>query len=79
MHAIPKEWVERAARVYNSNSEASKALGIAKGTFGRLCRKYGIETPYARLRRARKEAKSPRKPHGQDRSGDTSGRGCLVP
>ena len=53
VHAIPKKWVERAARVYNSNSEASKALGIAKGTFGRLCRKYGTETPCARLRRAR--------------------------
>ena len=45
MHKVPREWLERAARVYNSNAEASKALGIAGGTFGRLCRQYGIETP----------------------------------
>ena len=45
MKKIPREWVERAARVYKSNAEASKALGIAMGSFSRLCRKYGIETP----------------------------------
>ena len=67
MFAIPRDWIERAARVYKSNSEASKALGIATGSFGRLCRKYGIETPYARQQRARQEARSRRKPNGRDR------------
>jgi hypothetical protein len=42
---------ERAARLYASNQDASRALGIAAGTFGRLCRQYGIETPHARRRR----------------------------
>ncbi len=45
---INKERVERAARIYASNSDAGLALGIAPGSFGRLCRRYGIETPRAR-------------------------------
>ena len=51
MERIARERIERAARIYASNQEASQALGIAAGTFGRLCRQYGIETPYARRRR----------------------------
>jgi hypothetical protein len=35
MQKVPKEWLERVARVYASNQEASRALGIANGTFGR--------------------------------------------
>ena len=58
MQKIPQEWIERAARVYASNQEASKALGIAGGTFGRLCRLYDIETPFARQRRRRQQARS---------------------
>ena len=45
--------VARAARLYASNTEASRALGIALGSFGRLCRQHEIETPYARRRRRR--------------------------
>ena len=56
MQKVPKDWIERAARVYASNQEASRALGIAGGTFGRLCRLYGIETPFARQRRRRRQA-----------------------
>lgn len=67
MPGIPRDWVERAARVYKSNSEASQALGIATGSFARLCRKYGIETPYARQEKERQEARSRRKPKGRDR------------
>lgn len=58
MQKVPVEWLERAARVYNSNADASKALGIAGGTFGRLCRQYGIQTPFARQRSARRAARS---------------------
>ena len=58
MQKIPQDWIERAARVYASNQEASRALGIAGGTFGRLCRLYGIETPFARQRRRRQQAVS---------------------
>jgi len=56
MQRIPLEWIERAARVYASNQDACRALGIAGGTFGRLCREHGIETPFARQRRRRRQA-----------------------
>lgn len=58
MRKTPRELVERAARVYASNQEASQALGIAMGSFGRLCRQYGIESPYARRRRRRRAVRS---------------------
>ena len=57
MRRTPRPLVERAARVYASNKEASQALGIALGSFGRLCQQYGIETPYDRRHRRRQEAK----------------------
>ncbi|GEM_PF-2034861 len=50
---VPRETVERAARVYSSNTDAAAALGIAAGSFGRLCRRHGIEPPQQRRRRAR--------------------------
>ena len=49
--SIDRERIERAARIYTCNADASLALGIAPGSFGRLCRRYGIETPQARRRR----------------------------
>jgi len=55
MSSIEKERIERAARIYASNHDAGLALGIAAGSFGRLCRRYGIETPQARRRRRRYE------------------------
>ena len=55
MRKIEPERIKRAARVYASNQEASRALGIAPGSFSRLCRLYNIETPYARKRRRREE------------------------
>ena len=51
MPSIEKGRIERAARIYASNQDAGLALGIAPGSFGRLCRRYGIETPKARKRR----------------------------
>ena len=56
MQRTSKERVERAARMYSSNKDASRALGIAQGSFGRLCRQYGIETPYERRRKANQYA-----------------------
>ena len=53
MAKIGRKRVERAARIYSSNQEAGQALGIVMQSFGRLCREYGIETPYARRRRLR--------------------------
>tara|TARA_Y100000588_G_C13693405_1_gene685442 strand:- start:170 stop:352 length:183 start_codon:yes stop_codon:yes gene_type:complete len=46
---IAREQIERVARMYKSNQDASQALGITMRSFGRLCRKYSIETPYAKL------------------------------
>ena len=54
MEKTSRERIERVARVYASNKEASQALGIAPGSFGRLCREYNIETPYARNHRRRR-------------------------
>ena len=51
MPSIEKGRIERAARIYASNQDAGLALGIAPGSFGRLCRRYGIEPPQARKRR----------------------------
>ena len=49
------QW-ERVARIYHHNQDASQALGIARRSFGRLCRQHGIETPYARKQRKRRSA-----------------------
>ncbi len=57
MPPIEKNRIERAARIYASNHDAGMALGIAPGSFGRLCLRYGIETPQARKRRRRTEWK----------------------
>jgi hypothetical protein len=52
---MDKERIERAARIYACNHDAGLALGIAPGSFGRLCRRYDVETPQARRRRHRYE------------------------
>ena len=57
MEKIARDRLERVARIYANNQDASRALGIAAGTFGRLCRQYGIETPYARKRRRTQKCK----------------------
>ena len=54
MEKVNRERIERVARIYANNQEASRALGIANVTFGRLCRQYGIETPYARRHKRRR-------------------------
>lgn len=50
---ITREQVERAARMYRSNQDAGRALEIDPRSFARLCRRYGIETPYVRKRQRR--------------------------
>ncbi|MCY3739285.1 MAG: hypothetical protein OXG13_23015 [Gemmatimonadaceae bacterium] len=51
MEQFDRARIARAARIYASNRDAGLALGIAPGSFGRLCRRYGIETPQARRKR----------------------------
>ncbi len=36
---------------------AGRALGIEPRSFSRLCRRYGVETPYARRLRERRQAR----------------------
>ena len=55
---ITREQVERVARIYKTNQEASQALGIVMRSFARLCRKYGIETPYVRKQRQSQEVRA---------------------
>jgi|TARA_Y100000310_G_scaffold89350_1_gene86452 hypothetical protein len=52
-----REQIERVARIYSSNEDAGRALGIAGGSFGRICRRLGVETPQAR-RAKQREAQS---------------------
>ena len=52
---ITRAHVERVARIYESDKEAARALDIMQSFFVRLCRQYGIETPYARRQRLRQE------------------------
>ncbi len=53
-----RDQIERVARIYASNEDAAQALGIVMRSFSRLCRRHGIETPYARRRRLVREAKA---------------------
>ena len=46
-----RDQIERVARVYKCNQDASRALGITTRSFSRLCRKYDVESPFARRRR----------------------------
>ncbi|MCC7263986.1 MAG: hypothetical protein IT369_15850 [Candidatus Latescibacteria bacterium] len=48
MRKIDRERIERVARIYGSNKAAGAALGITPSSFARLCRRYGIQTPYGR-------------------------------
>ena len=48
-----REQIERVARMYKCNQDASRALGITIRSFSRLCRKYEIESPFARRQRQR--------------------------
>ena len=55
MQSIDKEQLERVSRIYKSNQDACRALGISLGGFGRACRAHGIDTPYIRKRKRRKK------------------------
>ncbi|MBI4311008.1 MAG: hypothetical protein HY681_04420 [Chloroflexi bacterium] len=48
MKKIARERVERAARIYASNKDVGAALGVTPSSFARLCRHYGIQTPFGR-------------------------------
>ena len=50
--------IERVARIYKSNQDACMALGITLRSFGRLCHKYDVETPYVKRQRQAQAARS---------------------
>ncbi len=52
---INKNRVEQCARIYASNTDAGKALGIAGHSFGRACKRYGVESPAERNTRLKKD------------------------
>jgi hypothetical protein len=58
MPKTSRQAVERVARIYKKNQDASQALGITLRSFSRLCHEYGIETPYARKLNNRRLLKS---------------------
>lgn len=57
-----REQIERVARMYKCNLDASRALGITIRSFSRLCRKYDIESPFARRQCQRGRAAKNTKP-----------------
>lgn len=48
MIPFTRERIERAARIYRRSADAAIALGIAEGSFQRLCVKFGVDTPKQR-------------------------------
>lgn len=53
--SLSRERIARAARIYPSNKEAARAIGCDAGSFGRACRKFGIQTPQERKRSAHQQ------------------------
>lgn len=45
--------VDRVARIYATNKEAARILGIHESSFNRLCNRLSIPTPMARKRARR--------------------------
>ena len=42
MNSISKQALERVARIYKSNKEASQAIGMHPRSFARLCRQHDL-------------------------------------
>ena len=53
-----RETIERVARGYKRSQDACSALGIPLRSFGRLCSKYDIVTPYVQRQRRAQLARS---------------------
>ena len=52
----------RAARIYRTNQDVCRALGVDETVFTRACKRHGIETPANRNRRKREEKKHVERP-----------------
>lgn len=53
MVSASSDELRRAARVYKTNADACRALGISAHTFRRLCEEHGVETPSQKSERQR--------------------------
>lgn len=51
MKNLQLDRLARVARIYKTNKDAYRALGVSPAVFTRLCREHGIETPLERRRR----------------------------
>ena len=47
--SITKNSITRAARIYNTNTAAAKALGISTSGFRKACLKHSIDSPSNRM------------------------------
>ena len=66
--AYTAEQVKRAARVYATNEDAGRAIGMTGSAFGRACRRLEIESPYHRKVRERGEMQTRREQREMARS-----------
>ncbi|MEW6752769.1 MAG: hypothetical protein AB1505_17590 [Candidatus Latescibacterota bacterium] len=64
MGGISRDQIERVARIYKSNQDASRALGITIRSFSRLCHKYQVESPHSRRSRVLHELRGHREAAG---------------
>ncbi len=51
---VTRAELERAARLYRTNQDAYRALGIRDKAFHELCRMHKVETPAQRKKRTRR-------------------------
>ena len=47
---LSREDLEHASRIYHTVQYAAEALGVAPGSFRRLCKEHGVETPRQRAK-----------------------------
>jgi len=50
LSSVSKDQLERVCRMYKSNVDAGRAMGISSSSVGRLCKRMGVESPSARNR-----------------------------
>lgn len=56
---ITKNSITRAARIYNTNTAAAKALGISTSGFRQACLRHSIESPSDRMNHGQEKILAP--------------------
>ena len=70
--ADDQDRVERAARMYHTNTAAAKALETSSSSFKELCEHWKIETPAERKKRLKAEAQAKPKEERHEDSQETT-------